>query len=283
MVTRRAFLASSAAALGAAAGAGLYARFVETEWLEVTTRQLPVEQLPPSLLGARLVQLSDIHVGPRVRDAYVRDTFAQVRALSPDIVVVTGDLVSLHDGMQAHAETVYADLPRGRLATVVSFGNHDYGLNWQEPAVALRLRGMLENLGVTVLVNEVADIAGLQIIGLGDLWAGTFDPERAFARVDRSRAQLVLSHNPDTVDLPGWGGYRGWVLAGHTHGGQCKAPFLRPPILPVKNKRYSSGVFSLDGGRRMYINRGVGTYLPVRFNVRPEVTLFTLAAANFER
>jgi len=117
------------------------------------------------------------------------------------------------------------------------------------------------------------------VVGMGDLWAGMFDPVRAFARVDPGAAQLVLSHNPDSVDLPGWGAFDGWVLAGHTHGGQCKAPFLPPPILPVKNKRYSSGEFALSGGRRLYINRGVGTYLPVRFNVRPEVTVFTLEGA----
>lgn len=113
--------------LGAAAGAGLYTRFVEPEWLDVTSRSLPIERLPASLQGARLEQLSDIHVGPRVRGAYVRDTFAKVRALAPDIEVITGDLVSRHDGMQAHAEQLYADMPRGRLATLVSFGNHDYG------------------------------------------------------------------------------------------------------------------------------------------------------------
>lgn len=279
MVTRRAFLTSAAGLVSAAAGAGLYTRFVEPEWLDVTSLDLPIRGLPPALEGARLVQLSDIHVGPRVRDAYVRDTFARVAAMSPDIVVVTGDLVSLHPGMQAHAESIYADMPRGRLATVVGFGNHDYGHEWKEPAVAARLRGMLENLGATVLVNEVATVQGLQIIGLGDLWAGMFDPARAFAQVDPAGAQLVLSHNPDTVDLAGWGTFSGWVLAGHTHGGQCKAPFLRPPILPVENKRYTSGLFTLDGGRQMYISRGVGTYLPVRFNVRPEVTAFTLGAA----
>lgn len=69
------------------------------------------------------------------------------------------------------------------------------------------------------------------------------------------------------------------MLAGHTHGGQCKAPFLPPPVLPVKNKRYTSGEFALDRGRCLCFNRGVGTYLPVRFNVRPEVTVFTLSAA----
>ena len=65
----------------------------------------------------------------------------------------------------------------------------------------------------------------------------------------------------------------------HTHGGQCKAPFLAPPILPVRNKRYSAGEFDVGQGRRMYINRGIGHSIPVRFNARPEITVFTLASA----
>lgn len=279
MLSRRAFLTTSATLLGTAAAAGGYARFLEPEWLDMTAHELPVRALPVALQGKRLVQLSDIHVGPRVRDAYVRDTFARVRALRPDIVVVTGDLISHHEGQYPHAEAIYAEMPQGTLGTFVSFGNHDYGVNWQQPAVAAALRGMMENLGATVLVNEVATVAGLQIVGMGDLWGGTFQPERAFAQADPALAQLVLSHNPDTADLPGWGGFDGWILAGHTHGGQCRAPFLPPPILPVKNRRYTSGAFGLSAGRRMYISRGVGTYLPVRFNVRPEVTVFTLRAA----
>jgi predicted MPP superfamily phosphohydrolase len=78
------------------------------------------------------------------------------------------------------------------------------------------------------------------------------------------------------VDLDGWQPFSGWILSGHTHGGQCKPPFLPPPVLPVKNKRYTSGAFAINGDRQMYISRGVGTVLPVRFNVRPEVTVFTL-------
>jgi hypothetical protein len=81
------------------------------------------------------------------------------------------------------------------------------------------------------------------------------------------------------VDLDGWEGFRGWVLSGHTHGGQCKPPFLPPPLLPVKNKRYTSGEFALDRERTLYISRGVGHVLQVRFNVRPEVKLFELQPA----
>ncbi len=76
-----------------------------------------------------------------------------------------------------------------------------------------------------------------------------------------------------------WGDYQGWILAGHTHGGQCKPPFLPPPLLPVWNPRYTAGEFPLAGNRRLYINRGIGYVLRVRFNVRPEITVFHLAPA----
>ena len=263
----------------AMAGTIVYTFEVEPEWLDITQVNLPIRNLPASMVGKRVVQFSDIHVGPSVSDDYVRETFAKVAALKPDVVVITGDLISRHTEQQEHAEAIYAALPHGSLGTFVSFGNHDYGLDWAEPKVAAQLRGALENLGITVLVNEVGVAGELQVVGLGDLWAKQFDPVRAFSRVDPAAAQLALSHNPDTVDLPGWGAYDGWVLAGHTHGGQCKPPFLPPPMLPVKNRRYTSGAFDLSRGRQLYINRGLGTIMyPVRFNVRPEVTVFTLQA-----
>jgi hypothetical protein len=87
----------------------------------------------------------------------------------------------------------------------------------------------------------------------------------------------------ETLLVGGWGPgretFEGWTLAGHTHGGQCKPPFLSPPLLPVQNRRYTSGVFDLPGNRRLYISRGVGHLTQVRFNVRPEVTPFDLQTA----
>src|SRR5207249_9777558 len=96
--------------------------------------------------------------------------------------------------------------------------------------------------------------------------------------LDPAKPSLVLCHNPDTADLPVWRDFRGWILAGHTHGGQCRPPFLPPPLLPVANRRYTAGEFQLDGGRKLYINRGIGHLLPARFNVRPEITIFRLTA-----
>jgi predicted MPP superfamily phosphohydrolase len=136
-----------------------------------------------------------------------------------------------------------------------------------------------ERAGVRVLRTEVASVRGLDVVGVDDLWARRADP--AYALRGRSaEAALVLCHNPDALDRLPWTGYRGWVLAGHTHGGQCKPPFLPPPVLPVRNPRYAAGEVALADGRRLYVNRGLGHLLRVRFNVRPEITAFTLRPAG---
>ena len=273
-LSRRSFLALSG--IGAAAGVGLYTWRVEPHRLEIVRRPLRIASLPPRLAGKSLVQISDLHVGPRVADDYVTATFRRIEALRPDIVVFTGDFISYHEGWAAQAEPVYARFPKGRLATLAVLGNHDYGPAWSHPEIAAQVASLVESLGIAVLRNSVREVEGLRIAGLDDLWAHQFRPEAALRAVASRGASIVLSHNPDTVDLGGWEGYEGWILSGHTHGGQCKPPFLPPPLLPVRNRRYTCGEFSLSGNRRLYMSRGVGHLLQVRFNVRPEVTVFEL-------
>jgi predicted MPP superfamily phosphohydrolase len=279
MISRRAFLYGSAGLVASAAAASAYTFFYEPTWLEITTHTMPIRGLPASLIGKRVVQLTDLHVSPQVEDAYLLETFRRVQALAPDIVVYTGDMTSRHPGLHAHAEAIYSQMPRGSMATFASLGNHDYGRNWAEPAEAARMAALLQAHGARVLVNEVAVVEGLHIIGLGDLWAEAFAPAQAFQELPPGAPALALCHNPDAVDVEGWAPFSGWILAGHTHGGQCKPPFLPPPILPVKNKRYTSGTFELSASRTLYINRGIGTVYPVRFNVRPEVAVFQLERA----
>ena len=274
LITRRRVLRASAAAIASGAAVGLYTWLVEPHWLEIVRRPLPIRGLPDALRGRTLAQLSDIHVGPRVSDAYVTDTFTRVAVLAPDIVVYTGDFTSYSSDVYAQSARIYRDAPRGRLATFGILGNHDYGPNWAHPEVAARLTAQLETTGIRVLRNEVAEVEGLQVAGMDELWAHRFDPVRTLAALDAGRPSIVLSHNPDTVDRSGWDTYHGWILSGHTHGGQCK-----PPFLPVENKRYTSGAFELSGDRMLYISRGIGHLLQVRINVRPEVTLFELQSA----
>ena len=279
-ISRRRFLwkMSKLGGTGAAA-TGLYTWFWEPHWVEFVERDLPLANLPEDLRGKRLVQLTDLHIGPRVDDGFLIETFEQVNRLKAEFVVYTGDLTSYEGDIMAHAGRMFRHLPLGSRGTFGLLGNHDYGPNWEHPEIANQLARLAEERGVKILRNEVAEVDGLQIAGLDDLWAGRFDLRRGLGDLSSKGAALVLSHNPDTADEPGWDDYAGWILCGHTHGGQCKAPFLPPPLLPVRNRRYTAGEFALDGGRRMYISRGVGHLLKVRFNARPEVTVFRLTRA----
>ena len=272
--SRRSFLLACGSTLGAG-GLTLYTSRVEPHWLEFVTHRLPIRGLPAALAGKTLMQISDVHVTV-VDDDYVIESFKRAAALAPDIVAFTGDFITWRPDAIRKSLELYKHFPRGRLATIGILGNHDYGQGWSHPEIADSVVKMATSLGITMLRNETTVIEGLHVAGFDDWWAHRFDLSAALPGLPAGAPALVLSHNPDTVDLPGWGSYDGWILAGHTHGGQCKPPFLRPPVLPVINKRYTSGAFDLTGGRRMYINRGVGHFLKIRFNARPEITLHEL-------
>jgi len=101
-------------------------------------------------------------------------------------------------------------------------------------------------------------------------------PVAVIPGIDPTEPAIVLTHNPDSLYATGWGDYRGWVLAGHTHGGQVRLPWIGSPQLPVEHKELVAGLYHLGDGRRVYISRGLGYIERVRFRVRPEITLFTL-------
>lgn len=294
MFTRRRALKSLLAAGTTAALTGLYTWRWEPHWLEFTYPALPVRSLPAALEGRTIAHITDTHIGPEVEDGYVIESFGRTQEQSPDFVVFTGDWISYRDERQFdQLRGVLAHMPRGRLGTVGILGNHDYGRSWSMLDVADQVASIAREAGVTILRNQAATIGGLRFIGLDDLWSPRFDPAPVLARYRGAAAandttpsanmdgagnipSIVLCHNPDAADLPVWDSYQGWILAGHTHGGQCKPLFLPPPELPVKNRRYTAGEFSLSGNRRMYISRGVGHLLRVRFNARPEIPIFTL-------
>ncbi len=272
-LTRRRVLAAAAASVGAC---GLYTWRVEPHWLQVAHHRMPVRNLPQELVGATLLHASDLHIGPQVDDAWLDRVFAVMAELSPKIVVYTGDFVSVDTDLRDHAPRMMSRLVRGTLGTFGVLGNHDYRSGWTDEATARQVVTLAEQAGVRILRNELADVNGLTIAGMDDLWSHRFRPDAVLPRLNPDGASIALVHNPDAVDAPGWDGYSGWILAGHTHGGQCKPPFLPPPLLPVRNRRYTSGEFTLSGDRRLYISRGVGHLLRVRFNSRPELTVFEL-------
>jgi len=259
---------------------GLYTWQIEPFWLEFVKRKMPIANLPENLIGKRLMQISDIHIGNRFDYNYIIDSFKKAQKFNPDFVVYTGDYVSYENEKQfEQLDEVLKYTVKGKIGTVGILGNHDYGKNWAEQNVADKISEQLTNAGIEVLKNEQITILGLNIIGFDDYWALNFAPEKVMNNYDQNKANLLLCHNPDVCDLDVWNGYKGWILSGHTHGGQCKLPFFNAPMLPVKNKRYSQGEINLDDGRTLYVNRAVGHLWQVRFNVRPEITIFELEKA----
>jgi len=279
--TKRRFLKGVAALGSCAAGTWIYTRKIEPHWIEYVHRKLPIQHLPEGLSGKTLVHLSDLHIGHRVSDEYLMSVFRDVAEMQPDIVVYTGDFICIHRDIFPQANKMFPHLPHGRLATIGVLGNHDYGDRWSQYHVANQIAGMLGDSGVAILRNERRTIEGLEFVGIDDMWAKKIDIERALLGRFIGAPSIALCHNPDALDLRDWGEYAGWVLAGHTHGGQCKPPFLPPPLLPVVNTRYTSGEFSIDDHKQLYISRGVGHLLKARFLVRPEATIFTLVNRGY--
>ena len=232
-VTRRRFLGM----LGGAAVLGLYTWRVEPHWVEVVHRDMPIPNLPDPLVGKTLVQLSDLHVGPSVDSAFLERSLRLVNEMEPDLVCITGDFMTCDRGEQIdEVARVVGSLAVPPMGCFAVLGNHDYGIHSRQSDVADRLVSRLAELGIETLRNSSRMTDGLRIIGLDDLWSRRFDAKPVAADLASPTPSVVLCHNPDGADLYPFANYRGWMLSGHTHGGQCKPPFLPAPIVPVRNK-----------------------------------------------
>jgi predicted MPP superfamily phosphohydrolase len=276
---RRNFIKTSFLSLaGISLLSGLYAWQIEPFRLEIVHIKMPIKNLPKHLIGKTLMQISDIHIGNRFDFQFIIDSFKIANQFKPDFVVYTGDYISLENGQVPidKLKKVLKDSVKGSMGTLAILGNHDYGVNWSQPEIANQISDLFNINEITILRNEQIQINGLNFIGLDDFWGLNFNPEKALQNFNKSVANIALCHNPDVCDLDIWKDYDSWILSGHTHGGQVKPPFLTPPLLPVQNKAYSSGIYKLENDRTLYINRALGHLWQVRFNVRPEISLFQL-------
>jgi len=277
--TRRRFLWMAGAGL---VGGTAYAYRLEPVWLRTETLDLSLPRLDPAFDGYRIVQLSDLHVGPAVPESHLRRAVELANSLEPDLIVVTGDLVDRaaeSDAPEAAASIL--SMARATDGVLATLGNHDLGVyhpdvDADETAVE-RIGGALHEAGIRLLFNATERIergrARLEVAGLGDLWSGHFDPARV-ARRRPTECTVALSHSPDTAPELARRGLD-LVLSGHTHGGQIYLPLLGPPYIPLRHKEYLAGHFRLDE-TQLYVNSGLGWSHRIRFGSRPEVTLLRL-------
>lgn len=258
-----------------------YVTLGEPNWLDVshTTISIGATPLPRPV---RIAQLSDLHLSPDVPLSLIARAIEQAIAEKPDVICVTGDFIT----DELTEETKYAAELRKLTEAAPTFailGNHDGG-NWagrhggyQETET---MSGFVRSTGMRLLNNESTALrlgeTSLRLTGLGDQWAGKCNPADALnASSQPHHAHVLLAHNPDTKDEVK---QYGWdvMLSGHTHGGQCALPFVGGGMFaPVKDRRYVSGLYTWDN-RHLYVNRGIGSILGLRFNCRPEVSVLTL-------
>jgi uncharacterized protein len=279
-LTRRNFLRGSAAAASLAFYSGEIARHE----ISVLTHTIHIDNLPDAFHNFRIAQISDIHFDEFTEPAFVRRVVAHVNSLAPDLVLLTGDYISLGPAGRAFAvgamgrcaEVLHEIASPHRFAVM---GNHDSLLG------APTVRPILAEVDIPLLVNQHVPIerAGqrLWLCGIHDPVTEVPDLERAIpAKPDGP--VLLMSHAPDYADdvlAHPRGKLVDFMLSGHTHGGQVRFPFLPAYHLPSGGQKYIEGLFHLDR-MQLYVNRGIGTVgLPFRLNCPPEITLFTLQSA----
>jgi uncharacterized protein len=271
-----------AAALLAVAGLGLEAVVLEPDRLVVRRTDVALPSCPAALEGLRIAALSDIHAGaPHVNAAKLRLLVERTNAERPDLVVLLGDYVikGVPGGRFMAAEATARELAalRAPLGAVAVLGNHDW---WYDGP---RVRKALVGAGFRVLDNEAVALERggrrFWVAGIGDLWTGSPDPERALATVPDGEPVLALTHNPDI--FPEVPARVALTLAGHTHGGQVRLPLLGAPIVPSRfGQRYAEGLVE-EQGRRIFVTPGIGTSIvPVRLGVPPEISVVVLSRAT---
>ncbi len=236
--------------------------------------QVALRGLPEAFAGFRIIQLTDVHVGPTIGRRFIEDLVARTNALGPDLIVITGDLV---DGsvteLAPHVEPLRHLQARHGVYFVT--GNHEY-FSGADAWVA-----HLRDLGVRVLRNERVtleqDGQHLDLAGVDDPTGARFGAghgtnlPRALAGRDRTRPVILLAHQPRTaieaaehgVDLQ---------LSGHTHGGQLFPFNLLVPL----QQPFVAGLHRLRE-LTIYVSTGTGYWgPPMRLGVPAEISNITL-------
>jgi uncharacterized protein len=255
--------------------------------LQRNKKQIRLNRLPEDWVGLKIAHISDIHLTGQLATPYYRLAIEWIADQSPDLIVVSGDIVDYQECLE-QLTPVFEGL-HARHGMYFVLGNHDRRL-----ANPLQIAEKLEGLGWVDLGRTQATItqgrSSLRLIGNESPWfsrsqshsspskqssaEGAAESSKAEGN-DNHRLTLGVSHSPDQLR---WGIRNGCalLLCGHTHGGQIRLPVVGPVISPSwYGSRYASGVFS-KSGTVMHVSRGLSGTHPFRWGCLPEVSILIL-------
>lgn len=282
-VARRSFLKKSGILVPSAVlAATTYGMFKSQLDYVIREIEIPIENLPERLKGYTITQLSDFHVGPFVGQNKLREMVATANEIGSDLIVITGDVVNDSTDVLSHALPELARL-RARDGIFFCMGNHDYIADRSGTGV---INGM-KSIGAKVLVNESA-IVSLNdelvcISGLNYIGSTNSPGRRYFLNQTMKDVQpdgypgILLAHHPIIFDEVSESDFKiDLVLSGHTHGGQIVLAEIGDFVVsPMFGHKYLKGEYR-SGNKTLYVNSGLGHWLPVRINCPPEFTKVTL-------
>lgn len=264
------------------AGLGAWAFWFEPASLRVRDATLELPRWPGACAGLRVALLSDLHVGsPFNGTDKLKRIVAETNAAAPDLVLLAGDYViqGVPLGTPVASEVIAAELgklsaPMGVFAVL---GNHDH---WDD---APRIQREFEGHGIPVLEDRSLSVkrgdCELWIAGVSDWSTAPHDLRAALSGIPDGATILVLTHHPDL--FPRVPARVALTVAGHTHGGQVRLPWLGRLVVPsAYGDRYAIGHVE-ENGRHLFVTPGLGTsILPVRFLVPPEISMLHLQPAT---
>ncbi len=262
---------------------GLHAAPIHRKWLDVARLAMDIPDLPQALVGKRIVQISDLHVSPVVWRGYMREQLRHVASLRPDLLVVTGDLITGGYRYAEMAAKLLGDLdPMPPMGIVAILGNHDYGTHGARNRREGDRRGdhlasVLQRENVRLLRNESMNVEGLTLVGLDDLASGRLDADAGFRSTDGPT--ICLNHDPRNAPellVHRWD----WMLSGHTHGRQLAETKIGKRLNGHRRRQFVRGLYELDGGRRLYVNRGLSYGQRWQWWCKPEITVFKLISGR---
>ncbi len=252
----------------------IYSRYIATSGLIIKEYAIVDNKIPEGFNGLKIVHFSDLHYGTTVMEKELKNIIDNINMLNPDIITFTGDLVDCNYKVSdKEIELIASEIERlsASIGIYVVEGNHDDNNKYDEIINKTSVK-VLNNVNDVIYYNN--SIVPIRIVGLSDSLTSTQDLVTAFNYDDDNLYTIVLTHEPDDYDKISKN--INLLLAGHSHNGQVRLPFIGAVYTPVGSKKYYDNKYEIDD-TTLFVSSGIGTSkIKFRFLNKPSINFYRL-------